>query len=401
MTNNPVSPSGGHACDGPSVAAVTAHMTPRPTAGTRPTCLTRPTGSTRPTASILMPVYNQEEFLRTSLQSAQKQTLTDIEIVCVDDGSTDSSPAILREAAAHDPRIRVITQRNQGVSAARNTALAAARGKYIVFCDPDDVMDPRLLETAIRAMRTYHADLCSFRFRAISAQGRPLRSRYRHNRLPGHWRVQTRSLAQAHAHAQGPHARTPQPQGTQTKGTRPSPIFPTKTAACLLTPRQAVMEQYRGRIGGYLWAFVARRSVYERARVVFPVGRRIEDEARICQILGSARRIVRIPDVLYCYRLHPGSLLGTPDPALIADWFHAQRDRDRQVIARFPDLAGFVRRRHLDVLGSLDYESMRQSLVFGLRLDPDSQAQRIRSARKRATRKVRRTMRKPARPVRK
>ncbi len=342
----------------------------------RPTVSTRPTGSTRPTASILMPVYNQEEFLGQSLESAQKQTLTDIEIVCVDDGSTDASPAILCEAAVRDPRIRVITQRNQGVSAARNTALTAARGKYIVFCDPDDVMGPCLLETAIHAMRTYDADLCSFRFRAVSAQGRPLRSHYRHNRLPYRWHVQTLPLAQTHARAQGPHARTPQPQGTQIKGTRPSPVQ-------LLSPRQAVMEQYRGRIGGYLWAFVAKKSVYERARVVFPVGRRIEDEARICQILGSARRIVRIPDVLYSYRLHPGSLLGSPDPALIADWLRAQRDRDREVIARFPDLTGFVRHRHLDVLGSLDYESMRQSLEFGLRLDPDSQARRNRSTRKR------------------
>lgn len=320
-----------------------------------------------------MPVYNQEEFLRQALASAQAQTLTDIEIVCVDDGSTDSSPAILRHAAREDPRVRVIRQRNQGVSAARNTGLDAARGRYIFFCDPDDVMAPRLLEIAIGAMRRYHADICGFAFRTISRQGRPLRSHYLHNTFAAAQAAQTAKTSRATLAAQ---IKSPTQAQKPIQAPKPARTQSPVPRVQILTPEQAIREQYRGRIGGYLWAFVAKRSVYERAKVVFPVGRRIEDQARICQILGSARRIVRIPAVLYSYRLHPGSLLGTPDPALIRDWFRAQRDQDRWVVAHYPDLADFVRLRHLDVLGSLDYESMRQSLEFGLRLDPDSVARR-------------------------
>lgn len=284
-----------------------------------------------PLASILMPVYNQERFLGQSLASAQAQTLGDCEIVCIDDGSTDSSPALLRKAAEKDPRIRVIRQKNAGVSAARNRALDEARGKYVFFCDPDDEMDPRLLETALNALKRYKADLCGFKFRTISESGRPLRSHYRHNMFQ---------------HVQ------------------------------VLTPREAIREQLQGRIGGYLWAFVAERSVYERSKVRFPVGRRIEDEARICQILGSANRIVRLPRVLYSYRLHGGSLLGSPSTNLAADWFRAQKDRRDWIIAHYPSLAGYVRLKRLDLLGNLDYESMRQSLVFGLGMDADSVARR-------------------------
>lgn len=276
-----------------------------------------------------MPVYNQECFLPQSLSSAQSQTLRNIEIICVDDGSTDSSPTILAKAAQEDPRIRIIHQRNQGVSAARNTCLKAAHGHYIFFCDPDDVMDPNLLQTAVTALTRFHADICSFKFRAISEHGRPLTSHYRHNTF----------------------------RSTQ-----------------LLSPQSAIREQFHGKIGGYLWAFVADRTVYERSHVFFPVGRRIEDEARICQIIGSAHRIVRLPRKLYSYRLHSGSLLGTPNSALVADWFRAQSDRRRWVISHYPRLAPFVRLKQWDVLGNLDYESIRQSLVFGLRLDPDSKA---------------------------
>lgn len=291
-----------------------------------------------------MPVYNQERFLPQSLASAQSQTLRNIEIVCVDDGSTDSSPTILTKAAQTDPRIRIIHQRNQGVSAARNTCLANARGQYVFFCDPDDVMDPDLLQTAVTALTRFHADICSFKFRAISEHGRPLSSHYRHN---------------------------------------------TFKSVQVLSPQNAIREQFHGKIGGYLWAFVADRAVYERSHVTFPIGRRIEDEARICQIIGSAHRIVRLPRTLYSYRLHSGSLLGTPNSSLVADWFHAQSDRRRWVISHYPQLAWFVHLKQWDVLGNLDYESIRQSLVFGLRLDPDSKAAQKHQKRKRKNQKHR------------
>lgn len=96
--------------------------------------------------SVIIPVYNVEKYLRKCLDSILGQTLREIEVICVDDGSSDSSPAILAEYAAKDPRLKVLTQANSGAAAARNVGLAAAKGEYLYFCDPDDWAKPQMLE---------------------------------------------------------------------------------------------------------------------------------------------------------------------------------------------------------------------------------------------------------------
>ena len=93
-----------------------------------------------PKISVVVPVFNMERYLRAALDSALAQTLREIEIICVDDGSTDESPAILAEYAARDPRVRVITQENSGVGPARNAGIRAARGEFVAFLDPDDLL---------------------------------------------------------------------------------------------------------------------------------------------------------------------------------------------------------------------------------------------------------------------
>ena len=94
-----------------------------------------------PVVSIIIPVYNTEKYLRRCLDSVCSQTLKDIEIICVDDGSTDGSAAILAEYAARDPRIKVITQKNAGAGAARNVGIEVATGEYVGFVDSDDFVD--------------------------------------------------------------------------------------------------------------------------------------------------------------------------------------------------------------------------------------------------------------------
>lgn len=93
-----------------------------------------------PFVSVVIPVYNAEKYLRACLDSVVAQSLREIEIICVDDGSTDASAAILREYAARDPRVRVITQENAGVGPARNAGIRAARGEFVAFIDPDDLL---------------------------------------------------------------------------------------------------------------------------------------------------------------------------------------------------------------------------------------------------------------------
>ena len=99
-----------------------------------------------PKVSVVMPVYNVEPYLRQCLDSVINQTLKEIEIICVDDGSTDASLDILREYAAKDNRITVITQKNLYAGVARNAGLSQAKGEYLSFLDSDDFFEPTLLE---------------------------------------------------------------------------------------------------------------------------------------------------------------------------------------------------------------------------------------------------------------
>lgn len=97
--------------------------------------------------SIIVPVYNVEAYLSECLHSVVNQTFRDMEIILVDDGSTDRSLEIMREFAEKDSRIKIITQPNSGVSEARNTGIRAASGEYILFVDSDDTIMPDSVET--------------------------------------------------------------------------------------------------------------------------------------------------------------------------------------------------------------------------------------------------------------
>jgi len=108
--------------------------------------------------SVIIPVYNVEAFLPACLDSILCQTCADLEIIIVDDGSTDASASICDAYAARDARIRVIHQPNQGLSAARNAGVEAASGEYISFVDSDDFILPDLLEYQLELARRHDAD---------------------------------------------------------------------------------------------------------------------------------------------------------------------------------------------------------------------------------------------------
>lgn len=121
-----------------------------------------------PKISIIVPIYNVEDYLEQCLDSILSQPLRDLEVICVNDGSPDGCLAILKEYAQHDKRVVIIDQANQGASAARNNGLAAATGEYTLFVDPDDwlVIDslPPLYEKASRTS----ADLIFFNYSSVN-----------------------------------------------------------------------------------------------------------------------------------------------------------------------------------------------------------------------------------------
>ncbi len=112
-----------------------------------------------PLVSIIIPVYNTEQYLAECLASVCSQTLREIEIICVDDGSTDSSPVILKEFASRDHRIRVISQENQGRLSARNVGIHSAVGEWIGFVDSDDTVLPDMYQRLLENGKENHADI--------------------------------------------------------------------------------------------------------------------------------------------------------------------------------------------------------------------------------------------------
>ena len=113
--------------------------------------------------SVIIPVYNVEPYLKQCMDSVVGQTLKDIEIICVDDGSTDNSLDILREYAAEDSRIQIIEQKNAGAGAARNNGMRYATGKYLSFLDSDDFFEPRMLEKAYDLAEKDQADFVAYK----------------------------------------------------------------------------------------------------------------------------------------------------------------------------------------------------------------------------------------------
>ncbi|WP_028643456.1 bifunctional glycosyltransferase/CDP-glycerol:glycerophosphate glycerophosphotransferase [Nocardioides sp. URHA0020] len=120
----------------------------------------RPASPAEPVLTVVIPVYNVEAYLAECLDSVLAQSLAELEVIAVDDGSTDGSPQVLAAYAARDPRLRVLTQPNSGQGIARNAAVALARGEFLTFCDSDDVVPRTAYAHMVDTLRRSGSDLC-------------------------------------------------------------------------------------------------------------------------------------------------------------------------------------------------------------------------------------------------
>ena len=112
--------------------------------------------------SIIIPVYNAELYLERCLNSAISQTYSNIEVICVNDGSKDNSLKIIQEFEKKDKRVKLINKMNAGVSAARNDGIKSASGDYIIFVDADDWIDSKTIETSLEYANEYNAELVKY-----------------------------------------------------------------------------------------------------------------------------------------------------------------------------------------------------------------------------------------------
>ena len=124
--------------------------------------------------SVLIPVYNVEKYLDQCLRSVISQNYTDFEVILVNDGSTDQSPAICRRFAEMDSRIKFFDKKNEGLLMTRRFSIKQASGEFFVFLDSDDYWDQGVLSKLNEVIEFSHSDMICYRYRVISDEGNPI-----------------------------------------------------------------------------------------------------------------------------------------------------------------------------------------------------------------------------------
>lgn len=213
----------------------------------------------KPLLSIIVPVYDVERYLPKCIDSILAQTFTDFELILVDDGSPDSCPALCDAAAAKDARIRVIHQKNGGLSAARNAGLDAARGAWIGFVDSDDYIAPEMYEAMYHAVQSTGADLALCDYVKVDETG---------------------------ALCTQTHVAVPQKS---------------------LTGRELLQKAYWTTVQ-IAWNKLYHRTIFAQLR--YPVGKLNEDFFVIPEICLNTQRAVVVPEVLYYYVQRGDSIMG-------------------------------------------------------------------------------------------
>ncbi len=129
----------------------------------------------RPLVSFIIPIFNTEKFVGRAIESILQQTYNNIEVILVDDGSTDKSGEICKRYAEIDSRVKLVCQRNSGVSAARNAGLDICKGEYVQFVDSDDEIEKKMTETLVNEIKKYNCDIVICGFSLIGHEKKDIR----------------------------------------------------------------------------------------------------------------------------------------------------------------------------------------------------------------------------------
>ena len=241
--------------------------------------------------SVIIPVYNAEDYIHQCLDSLLQQTLKEFEIICIDDGSTDKSLQIMRDYENMDSRIIVKCQSNKGAGTARNFGLQFAKGEYLSFLDADDFFEPKMLEDCVDVMDTEHSDIAGY-----------LAKRY--NQEKGLFSLITNSINDSYC----PHH---------------SPFSPREVAEHLFSIFQIA-----------LWNKMYRHSFVSKMSLKFQEIPRSNDLAFSFQALALASKISVMKQTYVNYRVNAGnSLQDTKDETPLMFWEAFKEAKNRLVLA--------------------------------------------------------------------
>lgn len=212
--------------------------------------------------SVVMPIYNAEKYLGRAIRDVLNQTLSDIELICVDDGSTDNSTDIINSFVKKDSRVSSIRQSNAGPSVARNKGFVLAQGKYVIFLDADDMYEPTLLESLYNMAQKDNLDVAVTRFDIYNESSKAYVKQ-----------------------ADEPHASIFAPGKVTSKNEYPDFIFASTT--------------------GYVWNKLIRTSFIRDKKIAFDNDLYVfEDVHFVCSVMALAERVERIDDILIHHRVY-------------------------------------------------------------------------------------------------
>lgn len=250
------------------------------------------------TISVIVPVYNVAGYLPQCVDSILSQDYGDLEIILIDDGSTDTSGELCDRYAALDSRVRVIHQKNGGAAAAKNAGLRLATGEYLAFADSDDYLEPGAYGFLMKALLETGADAAQGSFREVY-RNRAEEQRISEETLEGYDYLLR---------------------------------FP-KDFSCAL-----------------LWNKLYRRALFDG--VFFEEGHKIDDEYFTYQGFLQPRKVVRADRIVYNYRKRASSVMSSPESAerLVLDCLDSAAKRRRKILDTLPQLREPFDENYLDVI---------------------------------------------------
>lgn len=269
--------------------------------------------------SVIVPVYNVEPFLNRCIQSIVDQTYRKLEIILIDDGSTDNSGKMCDKWAAQDPRIRVIHQVNGGLSDARNHGMRIACGNYIGFVDSDDWLESNMFESLYRLIKKYHADISMCAANSVDLEGKVI-------------------------------------------GTGDVPVKRSWDEAISLYRNKEIMEAHlskRNLINAGVWNKLYKKEVLKD--IEFPKGKLYEDMFTTYRILAQSKVLVKTAMHGYNYLQREGSICKKKLTANNFDSLEANRERYQFVLEKFPEFETMARERMLTNLLNLAFRIVKEA----------------------------------------
>lgn len=209
-----------------------------------------------PLVSIIIPAYNVSQYLERCSSSIVNQTYRNLEILVVDDGSTDGTGLIADKWEKNDSRIVVIHKNNGGLSSARNTGLPLVHGQYLIFVDSDDYLKEELIDICLKKIRQYKVEVVYFGYSYVNDSG----------------------------------------------SIKEEPVA--REDIMVSNPIELVLS---GRVQSHAWQYMCETSLYRG--IEYPVGMDAEDLATTYQVIARSKCALLIPDNLYCYRYRSDSIL--------------------------------------------------------------------------------------------